>query len=119
MTIRVSKTKKKQALATLMRSTPASEDLKQLFYELCSPPAANEHAHDRTVAIVGATFVEAALAKAIKTHFKEDRSDPGFAYVFDNDEAPLRDFAAKNRLALALGVISRQEFDNLELVRRI
>jgi len=116
MTNQTSRAKKKRALMKLIRSIPESQEFAAVLF---GAPETSEHAHDRTIGIVGAAYVERGIARAIRTHFKSNPVDPDFVRVFEDESAPLRDFAAKTRLALALGVISGDEYNDLELIRRI
>jgi hypothetical protein len=75
--------------------------------------------YDRMAAIVGPTFLEYALKKAIKKHLKPDSVDPDYNYLFSQDDAPYRDFAALNRLARALAVVSIEDYEQLEIIRHI
>jgi hypothetical protein len=76
-------------------------------------------AKDRTAAIMGATFLEHALRQAIEHHLKTDPDDPKHGYLFDSDEAPYKELASRLRLARALGVITKNDFDQMELIRLI
>jgi DNA-binding MltR family transcriptional regulator len=74
---------------------------------------------DRAAAIMGATFIEHALKRAIITKFAPDSEDPEFSYAFDSGEAPYRELASRIRLARALGIIDKNQYDNLESIRNI
>jgi hypothetical protein len=82
-------------------------------------PMTENPAHCRTAAIVAPAILEYALKKAICLHLKPEADDPEFNYLFQSDEAPYREFAGRIRLARALGVISRDEYERLEIIRHV
>ncbi|WP_174512438.1 hypothetical protein [Methylocella tundrae] len=81
--------------------------------DLASPKTA-----DATVALVLGAAVEQALEIAISTHFVLDRD--GCARMFEDEEiAPIPTFAAKIRLAYALGIYEKHIRDELNLLKGI
>ena len=113
-----SKSKKRAALQRLMRRLPEGEALFETLIGLAGPLGQNP-LHDRIAAIVGPTYVEHALKQAIAHHLKPDTEDPKHNYLFESDDAPYREFASRIRLARALGVITNEEFRQLEIIRLI
>ncbi len=111
--------RKKTALRELIQSVPEGDALFGILIGLMDNPRETEPSRDRTAAIVGATFIEYALRLAITRHLSVDESDPHYTYLFESDDAPYREFASRIRLARALGIISKQEFDEIELIRLI
>lgn len=71
---------------------------------------------DRGVAILGTALLDELLEKALKRHFRVD--DKETACLFDPDRA-LGSFAAKTRLAYAMGIVSKLEFGDLLFVGKI
>lgn len=115
----MSKTRRRSALKRLMR-TPLPEDKHiDALLQLAGPLAQQNPEYDRMAAIVGATFVEHSLRRAIKRHFKPDASDPEYNYLFHQDDAPYRDFSSLNRLAPALGIVTVEQYEHLESIRHI
>jgi hypothetical protein len=114
----MSKRSVRSGLQRAMRSVLPEEKHISVLLELTGPFKASPE-YDRTAAIVSATFLEYALKKAIKRHFKPDSLDPDYSYLFAQDDAPYRDFAALNRLARALAIISPTEYERLETLRHV
>jgi hypothetical protein len=101
-----------------MRSVPAGEELYEILLGL-GDSHDSERAHDRSAAIVGAAFIEYGLKQAISHHLAKDTEDPEHDYLFEADEAPLRDFAARAKLARALGILTQSEYDDIACLRLI
>lgn len=113
------KTAKRNALIALMRKVPDGKTIFSTLIGLGDNFWDISADRDRTAAIMGAAFLEYALKKAITTHLKHDPADPNFDYLFDSDEAPYRDFSSRIRLARAIGVISKEEQEQLDVIRHI
>jgi len=107
------------ALRKLMRAVPESQTIFNTLIGLGDNFWTIDPSKDRTAAIMGASFLEYALKKAICEHFKSDVADPEFNYLFESDDAPYREFASRIRLARAVGVINKSEYDQLEALRLI
>jgi hypothetical protein len=110
--------KARSAKRSLMRSVPDGEELYEILLRL-GDSTDSERAHDRTAAIIGAAFLEHALKHAICRHLKEIPEDPNFDGLFDGDEAPLRDFSARIKLAEGLGIVDRATRNDLDIIRHI
>jgi hypothetical protein len=109
--------KKRAALRALMKKVPEGDMILHILGH--SGPHVKNPALDRTAAITGATFLEYALREAICCRFAPDPLDQTFSYIFEQDDAPYREFAGRKRLARALGIISKVEYDKLEAIRHI
>jgi hypothetical protein len=116
---RTSKKKKKEALQKLIRSVPEGEQVYEILASLAGNFEENEHAFDRMAAIVGATFVEYALKKAICHHLTPDPEDPEFDRLFYNDGAPLWEFSNRVKMAKSLGILEDGEYERLTHIRLI
>jgi len=102
-----------------MRSVPEGEQLYDILTGLSGPIGNVDPAFDRTAAIMGATYLEHALKKAISTHLKSNSEDPDFDRVFYSDGAPLWEFSGRIRMAHGLGIIDAREYQSLEHIRLI
>jgi Mannitol repressor len=110
---------KRTAVRNLMRTVPEGEVLFETLLNLTDKAWEDDPSKDRTAAIMGGTFIEHALRLAISCHLANDKDDPDHNYLFDADDAPYREFSSRARLARALGIISKQEFDEIEIIRLI
>ncbi len=104
---------RRNALRKLTRKVPEGEALFATLFGLADPLLEKSPAKDRTAAIMGATFLEHALRQAICRCLTPDPSDPAFDYLFDSNDAPDRELAGRIRLARALGIVDRWDFDQL------
>lgn len=68
---------------------------------------------DRAVALIGAAFVEEALAAVLERVFVDGSAERLL------EQSGLRDFAARTNVAYALGLLDQDAYDDLNLVRRI
>ena len=109
--------KRRRALRSRMKRIPEGDMIAHILG--VGGPALKGATHDRTAAIGATNFLEFALRKAICLHFAPDPRDANFNYLFENDEAPYREFAARTRLARALGIITFEQFEQLEAIRHI
>jgi DNA-binding MltR family transcriptional regulator len=114
-----SKRSKRAALAKLMRRVPQGEAIFRILVGLGDRFWESDSDKDRTAAIMGAIFLEHALKAAICHHLKSDPDDPEFKYLFEADDAPYREFAGRVRLARAQGIITKEEYEQLEAIRLI
>jgi hypothetical protein len=77
-----------------------------------------DKADDSLVALIFGSAVEQALEDAISTHFVLDEA--GCALMFDDAEiAPIGTFAAKTRVAYALGIFEKHIRDEIDMIRFI
>jgi hypothetical protein len=113
-----SKTKKVGSLKKAMRAALPPDQHIAILIQLTGPFGQSPQ-YDRTAAIVSPTFLEWALRKAIKHHLKPDADDSEYSYLFLQDDAPYRDFASLNRLARALGILSLEDYEQLEMIRHL
>jgi len=77
---------------------------------------------DRMIAVVGATFIESGLERAISQHFDRHREATETRKIFHGSgEAPgiLGTFYSKIEMAFVLGVISNEAKDDLHIIREI
>ena len=82
----LTRAKKREALMRLMRSVASTEDMPELLG--VSPKS--EFARDRSVALLVVASLERSITPALKTHFKENPSDPEYNKIFESEGAPLR-----------------------------
>lgn len=101
-------------LKTLAKKLPQSNEQFTVLLALGDPSDLPES--DRTAAIVAAQFVEYALQKAIENYLVKGFSEKE---IFDGPGAPLGTFAAKIAMASALGIIRREECEDLDTIRAI
>lgn len=102
-----------------MRRVPVGEKLYSTLIGLADPLWEENPAKDRTAAIMGATFLEHALRQSISRCFAADEYDPDYNYLFELEDAPYREFAGRVRLARALGIVDKSEYDQIEAIRHI
>lgn len=71
----------------------------------------------RAAPVLGAAYLDAVLEKLLRDSFATDlgRIDK----LFDGGAGPLGTFSAKIRTAYALGLLTKEDADDLHLVRRI
>lgn len=99
------------ALSTLIRERPLSkEDREKLSEETKSPS-------DRAAALVIQLQLEDAIVEAIS--FCLPRHDKQTMKLLRERNAPLDGFSAQLRLAYSLGIIDKETFEQLELIRKI
>jgi DNA-binding MltR family transcriptional regulator len=102
-----------RALIKGRSSDSASEALIKLAARDESP------SHDRALALVGIVYLEDALRSAISKHFAPTRPSSIDGLLFEDEQAPLGTLAARTRLAAALGIISDQQRQDLNVIRVI
>jgi hypothetical protein len=110
---------RRNELKKLMREVPEGETLLRILIDLMDDPEKEDPAKDRNAAITGAAFMEHALRKAISTHLITDPIDPQHDYLFESDDAPFKNFSARIKLARALGIINKTDYDQIEIIRNI
>jgi DNA-binding MltR family transcriptional regulator len=71
---------------------------------------------DRAAAIIGAAFLDAHLGKLIASFFVEDCGDA--VSLLDADR-PLGNFSARVRAAYCMGLISKNEYHDMDLIMQI
>ena len=76
------------------------------------------HVNERTVAIIGGSYVEHGLKLIITKNMPANPTDPKLDYLF-SEEGLLRTFHAKIKMAYGLGVINDFIRDDIELIRHI
>lgn len=74
-------------------------------------------AEDRAVALVGTAFLERCIRDALLTHMVPLNSEE--RQQLFGPEAPLGQFSARIRLGYALGMFNRNDFRDLDCIRRI
>lgn len=75
--------------------------------------------HDRTLAIVGAVYLEDALRGAISKHLMPSRLSTTGATIFEDEQAPLQSISARARMAYALGIIDEIQRKDMTIIRSI
>ncbi len=108
----------KTAVRSLMHKVPDENELWKLLLGL-GDLSLGEQANSRTAAIFGGAYLEHALMHAITAHLHTDPDMPGFDFLFNADEAPLRDFSARIKMAKALGIMGIKDYRDLESIRAI
>lgn len=89
------------------------EDLFNFLREL-------RHETDRGLALVSAAVIDENLAQILGAFFQDDREAAQRILGVDpRREAALSSFSARADAAFALGLIERQEYDEIGLIRRI
>ena len=74
---------------------------------------------DRAAALITGTILEQGLEYALTSHFVELNSNERRDLFSADADAPLSSFAAKERLAYALGVFGPKTRDDLSCIRRV
>lgn len=74
----------------------------------------------RSAVIIGAAFLDAQLRELIANFLVDDKKVVA-DFLGDDDKAdrPLSAFSARTKAAYCLGLISKDEYDDLNLIRRI
>ena len=91
------------------QNTLSSDDLNSFLKEF-------QHESPRASALVGAAYLDYCLGKIIAAFLTDEKLAADLVNGFN---APLGTFNARIRMAFALGLISKDEYYNLELVRKI
>ena len=71
------------------------------------------------MAVVGTTFLENALRKAIREHLDADIDAAGEMRIFEEDLAPLNTFDSRIRMARGLGIINQETEQDLNWLKAI
>lgn len=87
-------------------STDREKEWKKLIAEF-------QHKSDRAAAILGSVYLEAYLGQLIACFFVDDEAET--AKLLD-EERPLGNFGARIRAAYCMGLISKTEYHDLELI---
>lgn len=107
-----------QELKALSRRVPEGEELYEILFGLTAPGERGA-AGDRTAAIAASAFVEHGLQQAILTHFRADISNSDKRELFTDPYAPLSGFSAKIVVARSLGILTKNEKEELDTIRNI
>lgn len=107
-------------LSTAIRALGYSRSDKGAVDTLTELAKADERpSHDRTLAIVGAVFLEDSLRTAISKHLMPSRLLQTRAQIFEDEQAPLQGLASRARIAYALGIIDDTQRNDIEVIRII
>lgn len=107
-----SKGRQKPSLATLSRQFLQQEHLDGFTAELRGES-------DRAAALVVGAALEQMFANIIKNRLRVGMDDKDLNVLFYDRNAPLGTFSSRILMAYALGLISEEERDHAECVRRI
>ncbi|HWE45089.1 MAG TPA: DUF4145 domain-containing protein [Caulobacteraceae bacterium] len=102
---------KKAKVRDLSRREPDGEQIAAALELLTSKDSA-----DATVALLGAAYVDNGLRRAILHELKNKGRQ---RELFDGESAPFVTFAAKIKVAHAMGIIDDEDRKRLELIRHI
>ena len=105
-----SKGKKKPSLQSLSLSKLEASFAPKVFREI-------QEASDRTAAILAATSVQSTLREYIIVHLA--RKEPESTAPLLERDGALATFFAKIHLAFAMGLISKVDVGDLEIIRRV
>ena len=75
-----------------------------------------EHKEERTITILGGTFLEMALEHTLRAFFPEDEKEVDKLFEYNQ---PLGTFSSKISMAYCLGLIDKMIKEDLTLVRKI
>jgi DNA-binding MltR family transcriptional regulator len=71
---------------------------------------------DRAAAVLGAAFLDALLEDLLRTFFVDDAAETGPLFTPDG---PAGAFGARIRLAYGLGLLAREEYQDLRIVQKV
>lgn len=71
---------------------------------------------DRGAALVGAALLDDRLKQIIVSFLIEGKISSG---LLDDANAPLHSFSSRIKMAFCLGLISKEEYGNLEVIRKV
>jgi hypothetical protein len=74
---------------------------------------------DRVAAILGATILDVRLERLLKKFLVDDEKETGALLSSDSSGAPLSSLSARARAAYCLGLISKEELQDISTVREI
>lgn len=74
--------------------------------------------NDRGTALIGKEIIDSTLTGMLRMHFSHLSKEEN-EQLFDRDNSPLGTFSAKIKIAYALGIISKNERDELDRIRHI
>jgi len=74
---------------------------------------------DRLAALLAAAFVENALRVALLSRFRPDEKGKGHMELFEGDNAPLRDFAAKISVGYVLRLFGQETLSDLQCIKGV
>jgi hypothetical protein len=101
---------KKPSLTTLSRMTPTEQDFAATYQEANS-------GSDRVAVIILAAQLQNSMARRIIQELGEV-DDQTIEHLYDRD-APLSSFYSTSILALAMGIIDQDTFEQVNIIRRI
>lgn len=78
-----------------------------------------KHESDRGCVIFGAALISEALEELLRAHFRHTPDDAKLINSLFQGYAPLAIFSAKFQLAYAFGVLPRELYQVIELIRRL
>jgi hypothetical protein len=108
-----SKGKRKPSLHDLTLEDPSGPDLAASLAEITGSDSS-----DRACALVMSSFLDRALVSLLSTQMREV-AEPDRKLLFYGETAFLGTFSAKIRLSYALGLISKNQRDNLNTIKDI
>ncbi len=74
---------------------------------------------DRTAGILGATILDIRLERMLRQFFVSDEKEVAALLSNESPNSPLSSFSARARTAYCLGLISKEEFQDIDTVRAI
>ena len=103
--------KRTKSLRALFGQIPDNDEILNILFDLTTQT-------DRTAAIVGGAILEDRLRRSIALYLRTDLTDDDQSSLFE-DRGPLTDFDAKIRIAYCLGMLSRENKQDFDHIRRI
>lgn len=97
-------------------STPVNPHGEPIIDELNSLLEVLHEHDDRALVLTLAAFAEDTLKKLLIGYMREEKQAKELVEGFN---APLGTFAARSKAALVMGLIHREQYDDLEVLRRI
>jgi DNA-binding MltR family transcriptional regulator len=92
-----------------IESLTKSKDFQGFYDELQSES-------DRSAAIIGAAFIDEHLKQLLTNHLVDDEKE---AALFLSSESPLGSFGARIRAAYCMGLVSKEYFEALKIIKDI
>lgn len=97
-------------------SAPVNPHGEPLIDELNSLLEVLDDHDDRGLVLSLATFAEDTLGRLLVGYMREEKQAK---QLVDGFNAPLGTFAARTKAALVIGLIGREQYDDLEILRRV
>jgi hypothetical protein len=110
--------KLRAALADLAKYQEPTEGVSHNLFNILGDPATTAFRH-RTLAIVATSYLENVLRKAITAYLHAEIGELGQRRIFEDEQAPLRDFSSRIRMARGLGIIDDAVEKDLNFLRAI